>query len=395
MRLLPKLGVSLSLTLMVAIGVSAQDCDNMETGFTLPCNQDLDPWKQMREKVDGLTSDIDQGSERRITTWQRIKYGREKVKSIMKTPEKLSMAAKATAEAFKKKTEEAAKAATKTAEEVTDTAKKATNWLKKGAKIMGKLAAVAQFVGPIMDIVLLFSPLGKSEELKAIESGFAKMGAKIDAVSYKLESIEGALDWNSVVSQLMEFEGTVNHNTEKYEQLVEEISTADPTQELSLTIKGHIEDLVNAIRTSGEIGNKLQLVENLFKGTSAFTNGKTLLEMFVDSVDNDCSKILPMSNKLIAMVKDGQRLQYFYEINQKLVEPNDDKGYPKAVYEMYKDSIEAYKKCTEAAVSNAEKVGKFGHDIVHTCCYEWLVKHNEFYVLCPKCCLSCIISRKT
>ena len=361
MRLLPKLGVCLSLTLMVAIGVTAQDvdCDNTETGFTLPCNQDLDPYRQMREKVDGLTSDIDQVTERRVTTWKRIKYGREKVKSIMETPEKLSKAAKATAEAFKKKTEEAAKAATKTVEEVADNAKKATGWLKKGAKILGKLAAVAQFVGPIMDIVLLFAPLGKSEELKAIESGFAKMGAKIDAVSYKLESIEGALDWNSVVSQLMEFEGNVNHNTEKYKELVEEINAADPTQELSPTIKGHIEDLVNAIRTSGEIGNKLQLVENLFKGTSAFTNGKTLLEMFVDAVDNDCSKILPMSNKLIAIVKDAQRLQYFYEINQKLVEPNDDKGYPKAVYEMYTDSIEAYKKCTSAAVANAEKVGKF------------------------------------
>ena len=363
MNLFGKRGLFLPLAVIVVIlsvGVSTQDvnCNDGETGYTLPCNTDLDPWKKMRTKMDGLTSQIEvnESAERGITLWMRIKYGREKVKSIVETPEKLSKAAKATAEALKQKTEEAAEAATKAAEEVADKAKKATGWLQKGAKILGVLASAAQFVGPIMDIVLLFAPLAKSRELKAIESGFAKMGAKIDSVAHNLENIEGALEWNAIVSQLIEFEGNVDHTTEKYKQLVEEMKAADTAEELPPSVKSHIEDLVEAIRTSGDIGNKLQLVDNLFKGTSGFTNGKTLLEMFVDAVDNDCSKILPMSNKLIAVVKDAQRLQYFYELNQKLIKPDDDKGYPKMVYDMYKSSIIEYSKCTNAAASNAQEV---------------------------------------
>ena len=156
--------------------------------------------------------------------------------------------------------------------------------------------------------------------------------------------------------KLIDFEGDVDHTNEKYEQLVEEIKAADLSQELPLEVKGHIEDLVEAIKNPGEIGNKLKLIDNLFRGNSGFTKGKTLLEMFVDAVDNDCSKILPLANKLIAVIKAAQRLQYFYEINQQLVKPNDDKGYPKMIYDMYIKSMKEYKKCTLNAVFYAQKV---------------------------------------
>ena len=308
------------MALAVTTADQSTDCAQSD-GYSLPCNGDLDPWKGTRSKVDGLTSELDvnESAERGITMWMRIRYGKEKVETIVNTPEKLSKAAKAVAENFKKKTTESAEAATKAVAEVAEKAKGARKWLQKGIKILGALASAAQFLGPIIDIVLLFAPLAKSRELKAIESGFAKMGAKLDSVSFQLENIEGAMDWNAVVSQLMEFEGNVDHTTAKYKQLMEEIRAIDPTQALPSVVKGHIEDLVEAIKDPGDIGNKLQLVDNLFKGKSGFTKGKTLLEMFVEAVDDDCSKILPMSNKLISIVKDAQRLQYFYEINQKLV----------------------------------------------------------------------------
>ena len=330
------------------------DCRNSDVGYTLPCNKDLDPWKETRTKLESVTSEIETEEESDI--WSRIEDGKDKVEFILDTHEALTEAAEATAEALKKEAVEAAEAATKTAEELAETAKGAKKWLQKGAAALKAIASAAQFVGPILDIVLLFAPASKSDELVAIESGFAKIGAKVDAVAYTLDNVQGALDWNAVVGKLIDFEGDVDHITQKYEQLVEEIKAVDTSQELPLSVKGHIEDLVDAIKSPGEIGNKLQLIDNLFRGNSGFTKGKTLLEMFVDAVDNDCSKILPMSNKLIAVVKDAQRLQYFYEINQQLVKPNDDKGYPKMVYDMYVNAMAVYKKCTINSVFYAQKV---------------------------------------
>ena len=349
--------IELLLVLVVtAVNIHAQtSCtENSDVGYTLPCNRDLDPWKETRKKLDDVTSEIESADDSNI--WSRAEDGKEKVAFVLDTHEALSGAYDATAEALKNEAVEAAEAATKTVEEVAEQAKGAKKWLQKGAKALKAIASAAQFVGPILDIVLLFAPASKSDELVAIESGFAKLGAKVDAVAYTLDNVQGALDWNTVVGKLIDFEGDVDHTNEKYEQLVEEIKAADLSQELPLEVKGHIEDLVEAIKNPGEIGNKLKLIDNLFRGNSGFTKGKTLLEMFVDAVDNDCSKILPMSNKLIAVVKDAQRLQYFYEINQQLVKPNDDKGYPKMIYDLYVKSMSEYKKCTLNAVFYAQKV---------------------------------------
>jgi hypothetical protein len=352
------LPVAAVFLVQITIGLTDTNCNNADAGYSLPCNPNLDPWKEVRTKMDGITSQIEvnESAERGITMWMRIKYGKEKVNAIVNTPQKLSKTAKEVADKLKEKTQEAAEAATAAVETVAEKAKGAKKWLQKGAKILGALASAAQFVGPIIDIILIFAPLAKSRELKAIESGFAKMGAKIDSVSYQLENIQGALDWNAVVSKLMTFEASVQQTTKKYKQLVVEMKAIDTTQELPLVVKGHIEDLVDAIKDPADIGNKLELIDNLFRGTSGFTKGKTLLEMFVSAVNNDCSKILPMANKLIAVVKDAQRLQYFYEINQKLIKPSDDKGYPKMLYDMYKASIMEYTKCTKNAATNAQKV---------------------------------------
>lgn len=351
---------------LMAILVSAAaglDCSDNNAGYTLPCNKDLDPWKETRTKLDSLTTGLEnsEGSD----VWTRLGDGKEKVEFVLGSQEALTGAADAVSEALKdenaKKAAEAAEAAADTAAEVAKKAKGVKKWLQKGVKALKVLASAAQFVGPILDIVLLFAPASKSAELVAIEAGFAKMGAKIDSVAHKLENVQGALDWNTVVGKLMEFEGTVDHTTKKYTQLVEAIKASDFSRELPLSVKNQIEDLVEAIKNPGDIGNQLQLVDNLFRGKSGFTKGKTLLEMFVEAVDNDCSKILPMSNKLIKVVKDAQRLQYFYEINQQLTTPDDDKGYPKMVYDMYKNAMAVYEKCTKNAVLYAEKVLYLNH----------------------------------
>ena len=352
--MLPVLVLLVASVAGTPLQLRSSECSNSDAVYTLPCNQDLDPWKETRAKIDTMNNELETGSD--FTIWSRIKYGNEKVETIVETPEKLSKAAKNVSDILKKKKKKAAEAATKAAETVAETAEDAKNWMQKGAKYLKAMATAAQFVGPILDIVLLFTPLSKSSELTAIESGFARMGAKIDSVAYKLENIEGALDWNAVVGKLIDFEANVEQITKKYNLLVEEIKGVDSSQELPLKIKGQIEDLVEAIKNPGDIGNKLELIENLFTGSSGFTEGQTLLEMFVSAVDNDCSKILPMSNKLISLVKDAQRLQYFYEINQQLIKPDDDKGYPKMVYDMYKDSIAEYEKCTTNAIFYAKKV---------------------------------------
>ena len=369
--------LELLVVLLLVAGTTSLDCSKNDAGYTLPCNKNLDPWKETRKKLDSVASEID-GAEG-ADIWTRLSDGKEHVEFVLGSHEALTGARDAVSEALSDenvdaaadaveaaadalsnknadKAADAAEAAADTAADVAEKAKGATKWLQKGAKALKVLASAAQFVGPILDIVLLFAPASKSDELVAIESGFAKMGAKIDSVAHKLANVQGAQDWNVVVGKLMEFEATVDHTTKKYNQLVEAIKATDFSRELPLSVKSQIEDLVDAIKSPGDIGNQIQLVDNLFRGKSGFTKGKTMLDMFVEAVDNDCSKILPMSNKLIKVIKDAQRLQYFYEINQQLTKPDDDKGYPKMVYEMYKNAMSVYQKCTKNALSYAQKV---------------------------------------
>ena len=321
------------MLLLASAAMASQDCNSTDAVYLLPCNQDLDPWRGTREKMEALNNEALENSSDDTEIWS-IK----------------AQSASEIVTGFGKSTD-AAEAALELAE-IAGMAKKK---LTKPAKALKVFSTVVQFVGPVLDLILLFAPASKSAELVAIEAGFAQMGAKIDSLAYNLEIIEDALGWNAVVSDLIEFEGTVHHTTEKYEQLVETIKDSDHSQELPLFVKGQIEELVNAIKLSG-IGNKLQLIDNLFRGNSGFTDGKSLLEIFVDAVDNDCSKILPMASKIMAIVKDAQRLQFFYEINQQLTNPNDDKGYPKMIYDMYTITMMVYEKCTKDAIVNAQKV---------------------------------------
>jgi hypothetical protein len=91
-------------------------------------------------------------------------------------------------------------------------------------------------------------------------------------------------------------------------------------------------------------------------GNTAFTGNEKLLEVYLNAVDGDCSKVIPLSTELIAMVRSLQRLQYFYEVNQKLITPDNDKGYPKMIYDMYKEGVNQYVKCTSSAGTDALKV---------------------------------------
>ncbi|KAL5262749.1 hypothetical protein ACHWQZ_G008222 [Mnemiopsis leidyi] len=305
------------------------DCGNSDIGYTLPCNRDLDPWKETRKKLDDVTSEIESADDSNI--WSRVEDGKEKIDFVLDTHETLSGAYDATAEALKKEAVEAAEAATATAEELAETAEGAKKWLQKGAKALKAIASAVQFIGPILDIVLLFAPASKSDELVAIESGFAKIGSKVDAVAYKIDNVQGALDWNTVVGRLIDFEGDVDQTNEKYDQLVEEIKAADLSQELPLEVKGHIEDLVEAIKIQERLA--------------------------------------------------AQRLQYFYEINQQLVKPNDDKGYPKMIYDMYIKSMKEYKKCTLNAVfyAQTEMEVLYGNDVDLTNIIDKMESKYEIY----------------
>ena len=348
----------LELLLVLVATAASLDCTNNDAVYTLPCNKNLDPWKETREKFDGLASELEESDDPDV--WTRIEDGKEVVETVLGSHEAITETADALSEILSSDSaEDAADAAADAAEKIAEKAKGASKWLKKGATALKALATAAQFVGPILDIVLLFAAESKSDELVAIEAGFAKMGAKIDSLAHQVGNVQDAVEWNTVAGKLMEFEGNVNQITKKYKNVVQEINAADLSREMPLSVKGLIEDLVEAVKNSGGIGNKMQMVDNLFQGNSAFTKGKNLLEIFAEAVDNDCSQILPMSSKLISIVKDAQRLQYFYEINQQLIKPDDDKGYPKMVYEMYKISMAVYEKCTKSAILSAQKVCYF------------------------------------
>lgn len=324
--------IRLIIVLVAFVATACQDCGSTDAVYTLHCNRELDPWKETRAKMETLEKDSEFDSLDDAEIWKRVRGSLQTIESVAENSVDVAETA------------------------ITESAKKAQKSLKKGIKIAKAIASVAQLVGPIIDIILLFAPTTKSTELVAIEAGFAKIGAKIDSVAYNLENIRDASAWNAIVPELLEFEGTVHHTTEKYKQLVEEIKAADHSRELPLDVKGKIEDLVDAIRLSGGIGNKLQMVDNLFRGNSGLTDGKNLVQIFVDAVDNDCSKILPMANSVIGLVKDAQRLQYFYEINKQLVKPMDDKGYPKMIYDMYGVTMNVYETCTKHAILNAREV---------------------------------------
>ena len=286
----------LGLILVLVVSAVSEDCRNPDVGYTLPCNRDLDPWKRSKQKMDALKNDLDSDTIDDSDIWKGIKDGKKYASPIADLSE-LSEGFEETAKAA-----EAAEAAA----EVAKKAEEAKSMLKRGVKFAKKVAAVAQFVGPIIDIILLFAPVTiKSDELVAIEAGLAEIGSKIDTLAYNLENIQDALAWNAILPDLTGFEATVRHTTEKYERLVEAIKTADISRELPLEIRNQIERLVNDIQGSGNIGNKLEWIDSLYNGKSGFTAEQNLLEIFVDAVNNDCSKILPMANTVMRLVRDG------------------------------------------------------------------------------------------
>ena len=369
-----------SAMMFLMVARAEDDCDNSHFEFSLSCNKPIDPWIERRNMMDIISAgsreacgkeldvsntvlrrdDDKEGCEgdgdQEDNLWNRSVDGTDEVKTVpdqANEDEELS-------EEDEKQFVEGLSGATNIKDPIKKgikmLQKKSKNFLKKGLNLLKKVTSSLSFLGPALDLIIMFMPDGKSDELKAIESGFAQMGARLDAVSIKLESIEGATAYNSIISDLTQFESKVDYLIQKYEGLGAELKVADMSLELPLQIKNSLEDLVSAIKDGGNLGSDMNHAVRIFNGASELNDRKTLIEIYMDAVNNDCSKILRLSSRLMKIVRDAQKLIYLYENTQKLCLPGDDKGYPEMIYKMYKTTVHHYITCTASALVNAKKV---------------------------------------
>ena len=317
------------------------NCIAIVPGSDLPCSPAVDPFGEKRVKFDSLT-DVDSpkrgaSSTDALTTAKTVRTG---VKGVDEFGQALDG---------------------KIGFDVAD-AKKYTvtnSFLKKGLKIIGALADVAQFLGPIIDIVLLFIPASKSAELKAIEKGFAEVTGKLEVMTMRFENVENSIVWNSLVPMLVEFEGKVEVGMEKFENLAAHLEETyeDSGDLIDDQGKSMLEDLVDYIRTDGHMGEQLHTITRLvLEGSALVSQNERLLTIFRRAVENDCTQILPLAYRLFMLVRNAQKLVYFYEINQGIIDSYDDKGFPKDVYDIYVEISEQYAACTREAPITALEV---------------------------------------
>ena len=129
-----------------------------------------------------------------------------------------------------------------------------------------------------------------------------------------------------------------------------------------LTERGRtlLESLVNYVGDTGDIAKQLQLLTKyILEGSDLAFNGERILTTFRRAEKNDCSKILPFGYRLLNLVRNAQKLQYFYELNQGMIDSTDDKGYPKVVYDIYVEVTEQYADCNRNVAKYAEDVSNF------------------------------------
>ena len=359
------------------------DCDDSLFAYTLSCNQAVDPWIATRDTLDIISAgsaeacgkDLDEDVSNKVlrrendeggceedgeivTLWLHSVDGIDEIKTV---PDEELAENEELSEEDKKEQVEDISGKTAIAEPVKKVIKKlkknSAATLKQGLTLLKKVSSVLMFAGPVLDLIVLFMPSGKSEELNAIESGFVQMGARLDAVSNKLENIEGATAYNAIINDLAQYESQVDNLIQKYDELGAQFEVVDMSLEMPSRIKTSLEDLVSAIKDGGNLDSKLNHAVRVFNGASELNNdGKTLIEIYMGVVNNDCSKILPLSSRIMKIVRDAQKLMYFYENNQQLCLPGDDKGYPKMIYDMYTTTTDQYIKCTTSALDNANKV---------------------------------------
>lgn len=231
--------------------------------------------------------------------------------------------------------------------------------LTEGLKFFSAISSVAQFVGPIFDIVMMFLPAAKSPELKAIETGFSETDAALDVLSLRLDQLEDKSDFNAILSDLVNFEASVNHGMTKYRAVATYFNENSFDEELTSDGKNLLEDLINYIRDTGNIGKQLQFhTQHILEGSKLAFDGERLLTTFRRAQKNDCSKILPFGYSLLNIVRKAQKLQFIYELNQGMIDSSDDKGYPKDVHDIYHEVVGQYADCNRNVANYALDVSK-------------------------------------
>ena len=55
-------------------------------------------------------------------------------------------------------------------------------------------------------------------------------------------------------------------------------------------------------------------------------------------------------------MKDAKVLKFYHEVNKRLIKPDDDNGYQRMIYDIYRQTVNEYTKCTISADSNAVNV---------------------------------------
>ena len=162
-----------------------RDCsnDDVKNEKIIPCSRDEDPFSETRDVIEDLRYGGEEGfpyseayENRRVegkSLKQKLTHGKLVATNIITGYETVLEETKV-GESVKKVVENMAK-------------KKLKTFLTKGLKVLGAIASVAQFVGPIFDIVMMFLPLDKSRELKAIETGFSETDAALDVLSLRLD----------------------------------------------------------------------------------------------------------------------------------------------------------------------------------------------------------------
>ena len=227
--------------------------------------------------------------------------------------------------------------------------------LRNKLKVVSTIASVFQFVGPIFDIVMMFLPTSKSPELKAIQTGFSEINAALDVQSLRLDQLEDKLDFNAILDVLVNFEASVDDGMDRYNELVMHLNNA--AGDLTTRDKSMLEDLINYVRDTGDISKQLKLITKyILKGMDMAFNGERLLSTFRRAEKNDCSKILPFGIKLLILIQNAQKLQFFYELNQGIISVTDDKGYPRDVHNIYVEIVEQYADCNRNVAEYARDV---------------------------------------
>ena len=284
-----------------------EDCsENDLSGPIIPCSTDEDPFAETRSVIEGLRYGGEKGfpvsgayENRRVADPKGV----DPVKAVTQTKAAASLVTSYTAVLNAHKVGESAMEVIKKMD-----AEKLKSILQKGLKFLGAIASVAQFVGPIFDIVLMFLPKAKSPELKAIETGFSETDAALDVLSLRLDQLEDISDFNAILSDLINFEASVDHGMTKYRAVADYFNENDLDEDLTLEGKTLLEDLVNYIKETGDIAKQMQfLTKHILQGTTLAFDGERLLTTFRRAQQNDCSKILPFGYRLLNIISTPAR----------------------------------------------------------------------------------------